>query len=56
MKNKRNWTKDKLSITIDNNILNYLNENIDNKSKYIEYLIYQDIKSKNLIKKELYIL
>ena len=53
---KRNWTKDKISITIHHDILKYMEDNIENKSKYVEWLIYQDLKDKDLIKKELYIL
>jgi len=50
--------KSKISISIAINVVLYehLKENIDNRSKYIEYLIYQDLKSKNLIEKELYII
>ena len=49
-------TKDKLSIRLEPFINNWLSDNIENKSKYIEYLIYQDLKSKGLIEKELYII
>lgn len=42
-------TKSGISITIDKNIIQAMNEDISNKSKYIEWLIYQDmmLKSKN---------
>ncbi len=56
MKKKKSWTKDKLSITVNSEILEYLSDNIENKSKYVEYLIYQDLKENGKFKKELYIL
>jgi hypothetical protein len=40
-------TKKKITITIDNNLSNIINEEITNKSKYIEWLIYQDMKQKS---------
>lgn len=42
-------TKSGISITLDKNIIEAINEDIYNKSKYIEWLIYQDMiqKSKN---------
>jgi hypothetical protein len=42
-------TKKKISISIDKQIDDILNTEFSNKSKYIEYLIYQDLKkySKN---------
>ncbi len=52
---KKIKTKMNISISIDKNILKYLNDNISNKSKYIEWVIYQDFIKKNLLKKELYI-
>jgi len=53
---KKGITKSKLSIRLNPEILEWLNENYENKSKYIEWLIYQDLKDKDLLKKELYIL
>lgn len=46
---KRIVTKTNFSVTIDRNIKETINEEIINKSKYIESLIYQDLKqnSKN---------
>jgi len=52
---KKVKTKDKLSIRVEPFINHWMDDNIENKSKYIEYLIYQDLKSKELIKKELFI-
>jgi len=42
-------TKKKISVTINEKIDEVLNEEFNNKSKYIEWLIYQDLieKSKN---------
>jgi hypothetical protein len=40
-------TKTKITITIDKNISDVINEEITNKSKYIEWLIYQDMKQKS---------
>jgi len=53
---KKVKTKVSISIAINNELYDYLKENINNRSKYIEYLIYQDTKSKGLIEKELYII
>lgn len=50
---KKPITKKKVSITIDSKVSKYLNENINNKSKYIEYLIYKDLKDNNLMKKDI---
>lgn len=36
-------TKKKISVTINEKIDNILNEEFNNKSKYIEWLIYQDL-------------
>ena len=42
-------TKKKITITIDKNLSDVLNDDITNISRYIEWLIYQDMKqnSKN---------
>ena len=37
-------TKTKRTISIDRHLDNIMNEKIINKSKYIEWLIYQDLK------------
>ena len=47
---KKIKTKIKLSITIDEDVFNYINENFNNKSKYIEYLIFKDLSDNNLLK------
>lgn len=42
-------TKLRISVAVDKKLYNILSEEFDNKSKYIEWLIYQDLKkySKN---------
>lgn len=42
-------TKLRISVAVDKKLYNILGEEFDNKSKYIEWLIYQDLKkySKN---------
>jgi hypothetical protein len=46
MKNK---SKVGLSISIDKQVSNLIKNNITNRSKYIEWLIYQDLKDKGTI-------
>ena len=40
-------TKISRTVSIDRNLDNIMNEKIRNKSKYIEWLIYQDLKNTN---------
>lgn len=40
-------TKKRTTIGIDKKLYEILDNNIKNKSKYIEWLIYQDMKNKN---------
>lgn len=40
-------TKENLTITIDRNLKVIIDEEIGNRSKYIEWLIYQDLKQKS---------
>jgi len=42
--NMRTKTKINRAISIDRNLDDMMNEKIKNKSKYIEWLIYQDLK------------
>jgi hypothetical protein len=42
---KRKKTKTIISISVDRNMNVFINENITNKSKYVEWLIYQDLKN-----------
>ena len=44
---KKAITKTNLTITIDRNLKEIIEEEITNRSKYIEYLIYQDLKQKS---------
>lgn len=52
---KKPITKRKVSISLSEEVLNFLNDGFENKSKYIEYLIYKDIKDCGLLKKEIII-
>jgi len=45
-------TKIKVAITVDQDIFEFLNK-FENKSKYVEYLIYKDIKDNDLLIKEI---
>ena len=47
-------TKVKLSVALSDEIRKYLDENFENKSKYIEYLIYEDLLKHNVIEKKEY--
>ena len=49
MRTMKPITKINITITVDRNLNEVLNEEFGNKSKYIEWLIYQDMiqKSKN---------
>ena len=42
---KRKKTKTIISISVDKNMNDIINEKIINRSKYVEWLIYQDLKS-----------
>ena len=53
---KKIKTKEKVSVSLSEEIREYLENNIENISKYIEYLIYEDLLKNNAIdKKEYYI-
>jgi len=41
----RQITKVNISVSIDRKLDNLMNEKISNKSKYIEWLIYQDLRN-----------
>ncbi len=43
----RTKTKEMMSISIDKKLTELIKENITNKSKYIEWLIYRDMKKNN---------
>ena len=40
-------TKTHLCLTIDRNLSDIINEDITNKSRYIEWIIYQEMKQKS---------
>ena len=46
-KTMKQVTKTNITITIDRNLNEVLNEEFGNKSRYIEWLIYQDMKQKS---------
>ncbi len=50
-RNKLNEEKKKsrFSVTINSELVKLVNETIDNKSKYLEWLVYQDLKKNNKI-------
>lgn len=50
---KKKITKNKVVFSFDQEIILFLEENFENKSKYVEYLIYKDMKEHNLIKNEI---
>ena len=50
---KKKITKKRVVFTFDITIIEFLNDNFENKSKYVEYLIYKDIKECGLLKKEI---
>jgi len=53
---KKKITKEKVTITLKPEFIEFLSENFENKSKYVEYLIHKDMKGNNLIEKEMFIL
>ena len=50
---KKPITKRKISLRLDIEVCEFLEDNFENKSKYIEYLIYKDIKDCKLLEKEI---
>lgn len=51
---KKLKTKDKISVCLSEEVREYLENNIENRSKYIEYLIYEDLLKNNAIEKKEY--
>jgi tRNA splicing endonuclease len=49
---KKPITKRKVSLRLDTTVIDFL-QDFENKSKYIEYLIYKDIKENGLLVKEI---
>jgi hypothetical protein len=50
---KKPVTKRKISLRLDVIVYDFLEDNFENKSQYIEYLIYKDIKESGLLEKEI---
>jgi len=53
---KKEITKRKMILSLSPKSLEFLEDNFENKSKYIEYLIYKDMKENDLIKNDLLII
>lgn len=51
---KKIRTREKISVCLSETIREYLDNNIENKSKYIEYLIYQDLLKNNIVEEKKY--
>ena len=49
---KKFITKRKVSLRLEPKVYDFLNQ-FENKSKYIEYLIYKDLKENGLLEKEI---
>ena len=49
---KKKITKRRVVFTFNPIIIEFLNDNFENKSKYVEYLIYKDMKDNDLLKKD----
>lgn len=52
---KKEVTKEKVVLSLRPDLIDFLKDNFENKSKYVEYLIYQDIKDNNLLKNDIFI-
>ena len=50
---KKKITKNKVVFSFEPEIIQFLEEKFENKSKYVEYLIYKDMKDNNLIKNDI---
>lgn len=50
---KKPITKRKVSISLEIEVYDFLEKGFENKSKYIEYLIYKDMKENGLLLKEI---
>jgi len=50
---KKKIKKEKVVLSLSPELIQFLIENFENKSKYVEYLIYKDMKENNLIEKEI---
>lgn len=50
---KKKITKSKVVFSFEPEIIKFLEENFENKSKYVEYLIHKDMKDNNLIENDI---
>jgi len=50
---KKKVTKIKVVFSFEPEIIKFLEENFENKSKYVEYLIHKDMKDNNLIENDI---
>lgn len=50
---KKKITKEKIVLSLRPELKKFIYDNFENKSKYIEYLIYKDMKEKKIIKNNL---
>lgn len=50
---KKDKTKVELSISLDEKILTYIKDNFDNRSKFIEYCIIEELNKIDKYKKEI---
>lgn len=53
---KKTKSKVKISIALDKKIKDYLEDNFQNKSKYIEHLIFEDLVKNGIVDKNEYYL
>lgn len=50
---KKKITKSKVVFSFEPEIIKFLEDNFENKSKYVEYLIFKDMKDNNLIENDI---
>lgn len=50
---KKKITKSKVVFSFDQEVIDFLKNNFENKSKYVEYLIQKDMKEHGLLKKDI---
>ena len=53
---KKKITKRRVVFTFEPQIIKFMDDNFENKSKYVEYLIFKYMKENDLLKKDLIIL
>jgi len=52
---KKKITKEKIVLSLRPELINFLKHNFENKSQYVEYLIFQDMLKNDLIKNDIII-